>query len=133
VIEALGLVPLEPEGGHVRQTWPDDGSSAIYYLVERPDFSGLHRLEHPEIWAWHAGAPVSMLLIDAAGEVTEPVLGPDLAAGQRPQVVVPPRTRQAGEPGSGCSLVSTFMAPPHSDEIITFVRADEMGGWYPAP
>jgi predicted cupin superfamily sugar epimerase len=131
VIGMLGLVALEPEGGHVRQTWRDDRSSAIYYLVERPDFSGLHRLEHLEVWAWHAGAPVWMLLIHESGEVSEPVLGPDLAAGQRPQVVVPPRTWQAGEPLGGWSLVSTFMAPPYSDEIVTFARADDLAGRCP--
>ncbi len=131
VIEALGLVPLEPEGGHVRQTWRDAGSSAIYYLVEPPDFSGLHRLEYVEIWAWHAGAPVAMLVIGEAGDVTEPVLGPDLVAGQRPQLVVPPGAWQAGEPLGGWSLVSTFMAPPYSDAIVTFARADEVAGRHP--
>ncbi len=62
VVELLGLTPLMPEGGHVAQTWRDTCSSAIYYLMTRPDFSGLHRLEHPEIWAHHLG-PVAELLV----------------------------------------------------------------------
>ena len=120
VIRALGLAPLLPEGGYVGETWRSAGSSAIYYLVERPDVSRLHRLAHVEIWAWHAGSPLSMLLVSPAGEVTEPVLGPGLAAGERPQLVVPPGWWQAGEPLGEWSLVSTFMAPPYADDAITF-------------
>jgi predicted cupin superfamily sugar epimerase len=131
IIELLDLVPLQPEGGHVRQTWLDERSSAIYYLVVAPDFSGLHRLEHLEIWAWHAGAPARMLLVDADGAVTEPVLGPDLAAGERPQVVVPAGTWQAAEPLGPWTLASTFVAPPYSDAIITFASAAELGVLHP--
>jgi len=131
IIELLGLVPLQPEGGHVRQTWLDERSSAIYYLVVAPDFSGLHRLEHLEIWAWHAGAPARMLLIDAGGVVTEPVLGPDLESGERPQVVVPGGWWQAAEPLGAWTLVSTFMAPPYSDATVTFAAADDLAARHP--
>lgn len=132
IIDLLGLVPLQPEGGHVRQTWLDERSSAIYYLMVAPDFSGLHRLEHLEIWAWHAGAPARMLLIDEAGGVTEPVLGPDLSAGERPQVIVPAGTWQAAEPLGPWTLVTTFMAPAYSDEIVTFAAvAEDLAGRHP--
>jgi predicted cupin superfamily sugar epimerase len=132
VVELLGLVPLVPEGGHLAQTWRDEGSSVIYYLVAHPDFSGLHRLEHVEVWAHHLGGPVRMLLIDEAGVVSEPVLGPDLEAGQRPQVVVPPGTWQAAEPLGAWSLVSTFMAPPYTDAGVSFARWADFEGRYPA-
>ena len=131
IIDLLDLVSLQPEGGHVHQTWLDERSSAIYYLMEAPDFSGLHRLEHLEIWAWHAGDSARMLLIDEAGRVTEPVLGPDLAAGERPQVIVPAGTWQAAEPLGSWTLVSTFMAPPYSDAIITFADARDLAGRHP--
>ena len=132
MVELLGLVPLLPEGGFVGETWRDERSSAIYFLVERPDFSALHRLAHLEIWAHHAGAPLRMLLVDPTGTVTEPVLGPDLEAGERPQLVVPPGTWQAAEPMGDWSLVSTFMAPPYSDAVVEFARWGEMAGRYPA-
>lgn len=122
----LELEPLVPEGGHVRQTYADERCSSIYYLMQHPDFSGLHQLEHLEIWAHHSGAPVSMLLIDESGVVTEPVLGSDLASGQRPQVIVPPGVWQAAEPMGPWALVSTFMAPPYSDDIVSFARWDDL-------
>jgi uncharacterized protein len=132
IIETLGLTPLLPEGGHIRQTHLDERSCAIYYLMEAPDFSGLHRLEHLEIWAYHAGAPVAMLLIDEAGIISEPVLGLDLEAGHRPQVIVPPRCWQAAEPLGLWSLVSTFMTPPYSDDTVSFARRTDFAGVYPA-
>ncbi len=128
VIEALGLTPLPTEGGHLRQTYLDERCCAIYYLMAQPDFSGLHRLEHLEIWAHHAGAPARMLLIDPAGVVTEPVLGSDLAAGQVPQVIVPPGVWMAAEPLGDWSLLSTFMAPPYADDIVTFARWADLDG-----
>lgn len=136
VIAALGLVPLLPEGGFVGETWRAAGSSAIYYLVERPDFSGLHRLEHVEVWAWHAGSPLRLLLLGPDGEVHRPVLGVGLAAGERPQVVVPPGWWQAAEPVAGSapgwSLVSTFMAPPYADDAISFGAAADLAMRYPS-
>ncbi len=120
IIDRLGLVPLVPEGGFVGQTHLDERASAIHYLMVSPSVSGLHRLDHLEIWAWHAGAPARMLLISPDGEVTEPVLGPDLVAGERPQVVVPGGWWQACEPVGDWTLVSTFMAPPYADDAVTF-------------
>lgn len=127
-IERLGLEPLLPEGGHVRQTHRDAVASAIYYLLEAPDFSGLHRLRHLEIWAFHAGSPLAMLLIDGAGVVSEHLLGTDLAAGQRPQVVVPAGTWQAAEPTGPWALVSTVVAPPYADDVVEFARRAEFAG-----
>jgi predicted cupin superfamily sugar epimerase len=126
VIELLGLVPLLPEGGHVGETYRDANASAIYYLLQRPDFSGLHRLENVEIWAHHTGAPMQMLLIDPEGVISEPVLGTDLANGERPQIVVPAGTWQAAEPMGPWSLVTTVVAPPYADTLVTFATSADM-------
>ena len=112
VAELLGLEPLPGEGGLFRRTHIDAHSSAIYYLLLAPDFSALHRLSATETYHWYAGAPLRLLLLDADGRVTEPVLGPDLAAGQRPQIVVPSRTWQGSSPAGEWSLVGTTTAPP---------------------
>ncbi len=132
VIRRLELRPLEPEGGHVAETWRDERSSAIYYLMARPECSALHRLDHLEIWAHHAGAAARMLLIHPDGSVTEPILGSDLEAGQAPQVVVPAGTWQAAEPLGDWTLVSTFMAPPYASDIVTFARRDDIVPAHPA-
>jgi uncharacterized protein len=112
VAELLGLEPLPGEGGLFRRTHIDEHSSAIYYLLLAPDCSALHRLTATETYHWYAGAPLRLLLLDADGRVTEPVLGPDLAAGQRPQIVVPAGTWQGSSPAGEWSLVGTTTAPP---------------------
>jgi predicted cupin superfamily sugar epimerase len=112
VAAMLGLEPLPGEGGLFRRTHIDAHSSAIYYLLLAPDFSAMHRLAATETYHWYAGSPIQMLLLGAHGQVEEPVLGPDLAAGQRPQIVVPAGTWQGSSPAGEWSLVGTTTAPP---------------------
>lgn len=131
IVDALGLVPLPVEGGRWAQSWRDDAFSAIYYLLVRPEFSALHRLAHTEIYAYHAGAPLRMLLLCPDGSVRRPVLGPDVRAGQRPQVAVPAGVWQASESSGAWSLVGTVVVPPYTAEIIEFGVADELGAAYP--
>jgi len=108
----LGLEPLPDEGGLFRRTHLDEHCSAIHYLLLAPEFSALHALTATEIFHWYSGAPLHLLLLHPDGRVAEPVLGPDVAAGQRPQLVVPAGTWQGSSPGGAWSLVGTTTAPP---------------------
>lgn len=108
----LGLEPLPDEGGLFRRTHIDAHSSAIYYLLLAPEFSALHRLDATETYHWYAGAPLRLLLLTPGGAADERLLGPDVAAGQRPQIVVPAGTWQGSSPAGEWSLVGTTVAPP---------------------
>ncbi|MGQ3353941.1 MAG: cupin domain-containing protein [Phreatobacter sp.] len=118
IIALLGLQP-HPEGGYFRETFRDapgaDGraaSTAIYFLLKRGARSHWHTVDAVEIWHWHAGAPLKLSLAATdAGPVTELVLGADLAAGQRPQGVVPPHHWQAAETLGDWTLVGCTVAP----------------------
>jgi uncharacterized protein len=112
VAQLLGLEPLPGEGGLFRRTHIDRHSSAIYFLLIAPDFSAMHRLTATEVYHWYAGSPLRLLLLGGAGDVSEPVLGPDLAAGQRPQIVVPAGVWQGSDSTGEWSLVGTTTAPP---------------------
>ena len=114
IIRTLGLEPLPHEGGMYVQTLADEHSTAIYYLLEPPAFSALHRLASTEVFHFYAGAPAHMLLLHADGSVEEPVLGLDLDAGERPQVVVPAGTWQGTSSGGEWTLLGTTMAPGFS-------------------
>lgn len=126
LIVLLGLQPLPLEGGHYAETWrgtelPAPGGpvrhagSAIYFLVTPAGFSALHRLATDEVFHYYAGDPVEQLVLhpDGSGEVR--VLGADLAAGQRPQWVVPGGAWQGSRLASGgefgWALLGTTMAP----------------------
>ena len=128
VIRLLDLKP-HPEGGHFRETFRDprtvDGraaSTAIYFLLGRGERSHWHRVDAVETWHWHAGAPLTLQIHD--GRKTETVrLGPDLAAGERPQGIISAHAWQAAESLGdwtlcGCTVVPGFefsgfeLAPP---------------------
>lgn len=116
VIALLGLAP-HPEGGHFRETYRDrapDGvraaSTAIYFLLKAGERSHWHRVDAAEVWHWHAGSPLQLSISDDEGRRAL-VLGPDLAAGQRPQGVVPPHAWQAAKSLGDWTLVGCTVAP----------------------
>ncbi|MCL8384432.1 cupin domain-containing protein [Xanthobacter aminoxidans] len=116
VIALLDLQP-HPEGGFFRETFREkaaDGgrgaSTAIYFLLRAGERSHWHKVDASEIWHWHAGAPLKLRIADAAGK-RDVMLGPDLAAGERPQGVVPPFAWQAAESLGAWTLVGCTVAP----------------------
>jgi predicted cupin superfamily sugar epimerase len=61
------------------------------------------------------------------------VLGSDLRAAQRPQLVVPPGVHQGASTTGAWSLVGTTTAPPYDDDCFTLSAADALvAGWRPA-
>lgn len=64
-------------------------ATAIYYLLESTTFSEMHRLGSDEVFHHYTGGPVEMLQLFPGGRSGRVIIGKDLAAGQRPQVVVP--------------------------------------------
>lgn len=135
LIDALGLRP-HPEGGWFAETWREPAtrgeraaSSAIYYLLRAGEESRWHRVDATEIWHHYAGDPLEIRLARAeSGSAAEPrILGMDLAAGQRPQIVVPAGWWQAARPLGTWTLVGCTVAPGF--EFGGFEMAPD--GWEP--
>jgi uncharacterized protein len=118
IIELLDLKP-HPEGGHYRQTFRDqktiDGarsvSTAIYFLLARGERSHWHRVDAAEIWHWHTGAPLALEIALPSGHRERITLGGDLAAGERPQGIVPAHAWQAAQSLGDWTLVGCTVAP----------------------
>jgi uncharacterized protein len=119
IIRLLDLEP-HPEGGHFRQTYRDtrtvDGgraaSTAIYFLLARGERSHWHRVDATEVWHFYAGAPMTLeILPGKRGPVERVRLGPDLAAGERPQGIVPAHAWQAARSLGDWTLVGCTVAP----------------------
>jgi uncharacterized protein len=96
----LNLQPHPVEGGYFRRTYTASGSvelprgsrpmgTAIYYLLEPGTFSEMHVLDSGEIFHFYLGDPVEMLQLRPDGSSALFTLGPDLAARQHVQLVVP--------------------------------------------
>lgn len=131
MIELLGLEPLPSEGGEWAQTWRDEHSTAIYFLLRPDDFSALHRLDSVELWHHYAGAAVDMLLLAPGGSVRRPRLGDDLAAGERPVIAVEAGTWMAAETAGDWSLVGTTMAPGYHEAGLELGSQAELADAYP--
>lgn len=120
IIAQLGLAP-HPEGGHYRETFRDSrlvdrgraASTAIYYLLRQGERSHWHRVDAVETWHWYGGAPLllSVKPPEIGATVTQHRLGCDLAAGERPQVIVPRGHWQAANSSGDYTLVGCVVAP----------------------
>lgn len=116
IIRLLGMKP-HPEGGHYVETFRADengrtSSTAIYYLLQADEVSAWHRVDADEHWLWHAGGAIALTLSPPDGEGAKAYqVGPDLRAGQRPQVTVPAQHWQTAESLGAWTLVSCIVAP----------------------
>jgi len=115
LIAALGLKP-HPEGGSFRETWRDQAAAgrgsgtAIYYLLKKGEVSAWHRIDATEIWHHYAGAPLALTLRQDRAE-TRLVLGPDIKAGERPQLIVPAGAWQTAMSLGAWTLVGCTVSP----------------------
>lgn len=126
--DELDLLP-HPEGGWYRRTWQSGvavarsdtrdtrpSATAIYFLLPAGHGSAWHTVASDELWLWHRGGPVTLTYGgDGAHPHERPrpvIVGPDLAAGQVPQAVVPAGTWQAATSESDSeALVSCVVSP----------------------
>lgn len=106
-IQRLAL-QAHPEGGWFRETYRSDEeythlpkrytsnsgtsrafSTAIYFLLERGQFSALHRIQSDEMWHFYDGAPLTIVCIAPNGALSEIRLGRNMSNGEVLQAVVP--------------------------------------------
>jgi hypothetical protein len=140
VIRLLDLQP-HPEGGHFRETFRDApapypppqagesraASTAIYFLLARGERSHWHRIDSVEIWHWHVGAPLLLEIATEPSGIDRIALGSDLAAGERPQAIVPAHAWQSAESLGDWTLCGCTVAPGF--DFRTFELAPP--GWRP--
>ena len=117
LIRLLSLKP-HPEGGHFRETFRDAAivegraaSTAIYFLLAAGEESRWHRIDSVELWHWYSGAPLLLSASINGRDVVELRLGMDLAAGERPQALVPGGSWQSARSLGAWTLVGCTVAP----------------------
>ncbi|MEO9526489.1 MAG: cupin domain-containing protein, partial [Roseibium sp.] len=96
VVALLNMQP-HPEGGFYAETFrdevtDDDGRAAstlIYFLLPEGVLSHWHKVDAVETWHWYAGAPLELSISTDGNAKDILTVGNDLAAGQRPQGIVP--------------------------------------------
>jgi predicted cupin superfamily sugar epimerase len=134
--EIISLLDLEPhpEGGWYKETFRDepgaDGrakSTTIFFLLEAGQESAWHRVDAVEVWHFYDGAPLELRLA-AEGQPAFPlILGPDLEAGERPQLFVPIGCWQSARSTGDWTLAGCTVAPGFTFEGFEMAPA----GWSP--
>ena len=137
--ELVRLLGLErhPEGGWYREIWRSGAETAedrpaltsIYYLLEADEHSHWHRIDADEVWHWYAGGPLSMTLSPNGHDAEAYLLGPEIAAGQRPQRVVPAGWWQTAVSMGAWTLVGCTVSPGFRFEGFELAPPD----WRPVP
>lgn len=103
-----------------------------YYLLEPGTFSEMHRLRSDEVFHHYLGDAVEQMQLEEGGDGRVVVMGGDLAAGQRPQVVVRRGVWQGArlvEGGAwallGCTVVPGF----EYEDYEAGMREELVGRW----
>ena len=147
IIDTLGLEP-HPERGYYRETYRSSSdvqsgrhggsraaSTAIYFLVTASEpATFLHRLLSDEVFHLYDGGPLEILRLFPDGAWDVAVLGMDLAAGARPQVVIPAGTWFGTElrQGAPYCLVGCTVAPGFDFADFELAQGPELEARYPA-
>ena len=144
-IQKLNLQP-HPEGGYYKETYrckqliKTEGfegsrniSTAIYFLLDGSNKSHFHRIKSDELWFFHEGAALEVLLLNE-GRLEIITLGKNLDLGETLQAAVP----------AGCwfgarlkdeksyTLVSCTVAPGFDFRDFELARKEELKKIYPA-
>jgi uncharacterized protein len=136
VVRRLDLAP-HPEGGYYRETFRDKRvdengravSTAIYYLLGLGDVSEWHRVDAAEVFHYYAGAPLVLTVSSNGHDAQARHLGPDIANGQVPQIVVPARWWQTSTSLGAWTLVGCTVAPGFDFAGFEMAPPD----WRPVP
>jgi hypothetical protein len=148
LIDRLGLAP-HPERGYYVETYrasltveglpppfagPRAAGTAIYFLVTSAQpTTYLHRLRSDEIFHFYEGGPLDVLLLGATGPGDVRRLGTNVAAGERPQIVIPAGTWFAVELSDVAShcLIGCTVAPGFEFADFELAAGPELAVRYP--
>jgi predicted cupin superfamily sugar epimerase len=149
LIEHYNLQP-HPEGGWYKQTYKSPEtiaaaalpkrfprhrvfSTAIYFLLEKGNFSAFHKIKSDECWHFYAGDPLIIYMIDKDGKLESVMLGNDFESGQMFQFVVPANTWFASRPASKSEycFVGCTVSPGFDFADFELASREELNRTYP--
>jgi len=149
LIQRYGL-ESHPEGGWYKQSYKSKEqiatealperfgasrvfSTAIYFLLEKGNFSAFHRIKSDECWHFYAGDPLLIYIIEQTGELKVISLGSDHESGQSFQYVVPANCWFASRPApeSEYCFVGCTVSPGFEFDDFELADASELSTIYP--
>lgn len=149
LIELLNLQP-HPEGGYYAETYRSSEqlapealpgrfggvrviSTAIYYLLEKGNFSAFHRIKSDECWHFYAGGRLLVHILLPNGQLETVKLGSDIHSGEVFQYVVQAGCWFASEPApeTEWALAGCTVAPGFDFADFEMAKATELIKGYP--
>lgn len=108
-------------------------STAIYFLMEKGNFSGFHRIKSDECWHFYAGQTLLVYVINKTGNLEIIKLGNNIELGECFQYVVPANCWFASRPAdeSEFSFVGCTVAPGFDFDDFELAFADNLSLQYP--
>jgi predicted cupin superfamily sugar epimerase len=123
-ISALGLLPLDGEGGYFSTSHRDEFGNSIYFLMAPGEFSAWHKLSERETWVYLDGAPVEIFTRTDSSTTTLTTLARE--DGEM-LLSIEPQTWMAARTTEEFSLVLCFLAPPFS--TMTLLSRELFNQW----
>lgn len=108
LVKELNLLP-HPEGGYYKETYRSEGkitqtcltpnfkgdrnmATGIYFLIEKGNFSALHKIKSDETWHFYYGDALEVIEINELGNLTITKIGSDILKGETFQYTVKANT-----------------------------------------
>ncbi len=149
LIEKFDLMP-HPEGGWYCQTYKSQEqiaaaalperfagdrsfATAIYFLLEKENFSAFHRIKSDECWHFYSGDPLQLCVINQNGNLDTIILGNEFEKDQQFQYVVQSGCWFASRPapGSEYCFVGCTVSPGFEFEDFELADAKTLSALYP--
>lgn len=128
-VKKLNLLP-HPEGGFYKEVYRSTDTvsraalptgfsgdrvlaTSIYFLIEKDNFSALHKIKSDEIWHFYAGDALEVIEINESGDLKKTSVGNNLETGELFQYTVKANTWFGSrvKAGGNFSLVGCTVAP----------------------
>jgi predicted cupin superfamily sugar epimerase len=140
-----------PEGGYYRETYRSSEtlaaaalparfggdrsfSTAIYFLLQRGNFSAFHKIKSDECWHFYAGQTLLVHVLHPGGELQTVKMGSNFIEGESFQFVVPANCWFASEPAEGTdfALSGCTVAPGFDFADFELAKAEVLSREFPA-
>ena len=108
-------------------------STAIYFLLEKGNFSAFHRIKSDECWHFYHGDPLEIFVIQDNGELAITTLGNDISKGHLFQYIVPAGCWFASRPApnSQYCFVGCTVAPGFDFADFEMANREQLANEFP--
>ena len=149
LVKHLDLSP-HPEGGYYKETYRSKGTileaalpkefggdrnyaTAIYFLIEKDNFSALHKIKSDETWHFYSGDALEVIEINEQGELKITLVGNKIMEGEIFQYTVKANTWFGSriKAGGNYSLVGCTVAPGFDFSDFELAERQTLSAQYP--